>query len=60
VTVGKDEVAGAAMISNADNIIVTGTANSICISAKDIPLQGRATQGAALIKGNVIKSIAKI
>lgn len=60
VTVGKDEVAGAAMISNVDNIIITGTANSICISAKDIPLQGRATQGAALIKGNVIKSIAKI
>ena len=60
VTIGKETVAGAAMVGKGDKLIITGTASSICIDAKEVPLLGRTAQGVGLIKGNVIKSIAKI
>ena len=60
VLIGKETVAGAAMVGKGDKLIITGTASSICIDAKEVPLLGRAAQGVGLIKGNVIKSIAKI
>ena len=52
-------LAGAAMVSDEDNILINGTNSSICISAKDIPAQGRTALGNVLIKSKV-ESITKI
>lgn len=54
------EIAGAAMISDADNILIIGKPNSICITATEVPLLGRVSAGNAMIKGSEIKSIVKI
>ena len=55
----KTEVAGGALISDEDSVLIIGTNNSICISAKEVPLLSRASVGNALIKGD-INSISKI
>lgn len=53
------KIAGAAMVDNEDNILVVGKPNSICISAEDMPLTGRAAAGNIVIK-NEVKHIVKI
>ena len=55
----KTEVAGGSLISDEDSVLIIGTNNSICISAKEVPLLSRASVGNALIKGD-INSISKI
>lgn len=55
----KTEIAGGALISDEDSVLIIGTNNSICISAKEVPLLSRASVGNALIKGD-INSISKI
>ena len=52
-------LAGAAMVSDEDNILINGANSSICISAKDIPAQGKLASGNILIKSKV-ESITKI
>lgn len=59
-TIGSSDIAGIAMISNEDNLIISGDINTICISAKDIPVYSSAATGVILIKSNMIKSITKI
>lgn len=58
--VSKEKVVGAAMISDEDNILISGNTSSVCISAKDVPLLGRIAAGNIMIKGNRIISITKI
>ena len=58
--VSKEKVVGAAMISDEDNILISGNTSSVCISAKDVPLLGRIAAGNIMIKGNKIISITKI
>lgn len=58
ISVGN--VAGAAMVSDEDNILIIGKPNSICIAATDIPLYGRTSTGNIMIKGSKINSIVKI
>ena len=54
------ELIGAEMVSDEDNILIIGNYSTICISAKDIPLIGKAGVGNVLIKNNIINSILKI
>lgn len=56
--VNKSEsfIAGAEMVSDEDNILISGTRTSICISAKDIPLMGKLTQGNILSKNNIVST----
>lgn len=54
------EVAAIALISNEDNLLICGTKNSICISAKDIPILGKTAQGNQVIKNDRIISVSKI
>lgn len=61
---GKDkdfvgDVIGIAMVDDNDNILITGSGNSICVSVKEIPLLSRNSQGNKLIKSTAL-SIAKI
>lgn len=56
----KEEIAGAAMISDDDNILLVGNNSSICISATDIPLLNKSSNGNIMIKNNRVRSITKI
>ena len=53
-------LAGAAMLSDEDNILVSGNKSSICISAKEVPQQNKMAQGNIIIKNNLVMSITKI
>lgn len=55
-----DEIIGASLISDEDNILLVGVPNSICFSAKDIPLLGRVSMGNAMIKNSIIKKVVKL
>lgn len=57
-TVGN--IVGAAMVSDEDNILIMGRPNSICVSAKEIPLIGRTGQGNIMIKGSTIIKTVKL
>ena len=57
---GNSYITCAAMVEDNDSILLCGDTNSICISAADIPLLGRATQGNAMMKGNKIISATKV
>ena len=56
----KDELAGALMVDDDDNILISGNKNIICISAKDVPLLSKAAVGNILIKSNIVLAITKI
>lgn len=58
-TDANEYLAGAALVSDDDNILICGKTSSICISASEIPLVGKTAAGNILIK-NQIKSITKI
>lgn len=59
--VGKSEIAGAAFVDDNDALLISGNQTSVCINTKDIPIQGRTTQGVILIKNNDrVVSISKI
>ena len=52
------EIAGAAVVSDKDTVLLTGQPNSICITATDLPLLTRTSFGNIMIKSN-ISSIVK-
>lgn len=56
----KGTLIGAAMVSDEDNILVSGNKTSICISAKDISSQSKSGTGVILIKDNKVLSVAKL
>ena len=55
-----DKIAGAAMIDDEDILLLIGQPNSICITAKDVPLQSRITTGSKMIKSGRINSVVKL
>ena len=55
---GKD-IADAALLNDNDNILIIGLSKSICISAKDISIQGRTAIGVTVIKDR-IQSVSKV
>ena len=59
VILSKKPIAGAAMISDEDNILLSGINKSICISAKDVPLVGKTADGNIMGKMKVV-SISKL
>ena len=54
------KITGAALISDEDYILIVGQPNSICVSAKDIPLLSRIALGNTMINGSKIKRIVKV
>ena len=54
------EIAGAAMVSDEDNILICGNKSNLCISATEIPSLGRTSIGNIMIKNNKVISITKI
>ena len=59
VILSKKPIAGIAMISDEDNLLLCGLTNSICISAKDVPLLSKSAEGNIMCKNKVI-SVTKI
>ena len=55
-----DELVGASLISDEDNILLVGVPNSICFSAKDVPELGRVSLGNTLIKNSIVKKVVKL
>ena len=53
-------VACGALVSDEDMVLVVCETNSICISAKDIPLLSRGSLGNQLIKGTKVTSVSKV
>ena len=56
---GTGAIIGAAMVNDEDNILLIGK-NSICISAQEVPLLGRAATGNIMIKNGKISSVVKL
>ena len=53
------DIAGAALISDEDSILIIGNSKSICLPATDIPVYGRQATGNIAIKDR-IQSISKV
>ena len=56
---GNSYITAAAMVNDSDQLLICGDKNNICVSAADIPLLGRATQGNSMLKNNRIISVSK-
>lgn len=59
-SIASDNLVGATIVSNDDNILLIGKPNSICISSNDIPLLTKAGMGNIMIKNSKISKIVKI
>lgn len=59
-SITSDNLVGATIVSNDDNILLIGKPNSICISSNDIPLLTKAGMGNIMIKNSKISKIVKI
>ena len=60
VIISKSEVAGVAMLSDDDLVLLLGKPNSICINASDVPSLSRTSLGNMMIKGSSLVSVVKI
>lgn len=58
--VGSGMIAGAALVSNEDNILIIGNTHSLCINSSEIPSLKRTAQGNIMIKNNIISLITKL
>lgn len=56
---GNSYITTATLINDSDQILICGDKNNICVSAAEVPLYGRATQGNQMLKGNKIISVTK-
>jgi DNA gyrase subunit A len=59
-TESSGAVVGALMLSDEDNVLISGNYSSICISAVEVPLLGKTSTGNIMIKNNKILSVTKI
>ena len=53
-------VSCAQLVSDEDSVLVIGNKNSVCLSAKEIPLMGRVAIGNIILKNNNILSVSKV
>ena len=51
------ELAGVALVTDEDNLLLVGKPNSICISATEMTVQGRTTLGTKLAKNSIHKIV---
>lgn len=57
----KDKIAGAILVDNNDNILISGNKTSLVIASSEIPLLSRTSAGNIMIKNNdYVVSIAKL
>jgi DNA gyrase subunit A len=56
----QSDVCAATLVAPEDKILIVGDKSSICISANDIPLASRASQGNLMIKNGNIITVSKV
>lgn len=54
------DIIGVALVSNEDSLLLVGKPNSICISAKDVPILTKASMGNTMIKESKVTSVIKL
>lgn len=54
------DVMDTAMVNDEDNILISGISNSICISAKELPVLSTAAKGNVVLKGTRLQSVTKV
>ena len=59
-TTTTGNVTGAIAVKDTDNILLSGTPNSICISVTDVPELGRVSTGNIMVKNSLIKNAVVI
>lgn len=59
-TDSSGEIAAAALVEDADSVLINGDKTNICIAASDIPNLGRSSLGNIVIKNNKILSVSKV
>ena len=59
-TSSTGDIAGAAMVSDSDNVLLVGKPNSICIAATDIPELSRTSIGNIMVKNSSVISVVKL
>ena len=59
-TESSGAVVGALMLSDEDNVLISGNYSSICISAVEVPLLSKTSTGNIMIKNNKVLSVTKI
>ena len=59
-TTSTGNVSAAALVEDADNILIIGDKTSICVSAGEIPVLGRASIGNLVIKNSKVQSVSKV
>ena len=57
---GSTPIAGVALVSDEDNLLLVGKPNSICISASEVPSLGRGALGNIMIKNSEVKNVIKV
>lgn len=60
ITDNTGPVSAASLVADDDTLLVLGDTSSICISASDLNLLGRAANGVSIIKNNKILSVSKV
>lgn len=60
ITDNTGPVSAASLVADDDTLLVLGDTSSICISASDLNLLGRAANGVSIIKNNKISSVSKV
>lgn len=60
-TVYKEaEIIATAMVNDDDNVLISGITNSVCISAKEIPVLGTIAKGNIVLKGTRLQGVTKV
>ena len=56
----NDVVVDICLVSDDDNILITGNSNTVCVAASDIPLLSRSSIGNQMIKNSKIITVSKV
>ena len=60
VIISENKISGGALVGDADNLLIIGRPNSICIEAKDISVMGRTAAGVQIVNGSKIEKVIKL
>lgn len=60
VKIATNDIVGAEMVSDEDQLLIMGRPNSICINAKDMPAVGKIAQGNIVINGSKPYKVCKL
>ena len=54
------DLSGAQLVNDNDNVLILGNKSSLCMSASEIPVVGRASTGSIMLKDNTVLGVSKV